>query len=127
MRADLGCDIAYDDHGLEDALFHRLGQARGCHWVATSEADVVSDRTPQLVIMVSGAALIVTGLVLITVQFYQEVLVLGSRPASRSIETDPSGGLKLTTTYVGLVVVAIGALLETVGYLAALPWRRSGS
>jgi uncharacterized membrane protein len=89
-----------------------------------SEADVTDHRTPQLIIMLSGAVLIVAGLALIAVQFNQEVLISGSRPASRTIETDPSGGLKLTTTYVGLVVVAIGALLETVGYLAGLPWRR---
>lgn len=89
----------------------------------------MNDRTPQLIIMLSGAALIIAGLVLIAVQFYQEVLAVEPRTQlpTRTIETDPSGGLKLTTTYVGLVVVAIGALLETVGYLAALPWRRPGS
>lgn len=80
---------------------------------------------PQLIIMISGALLIVVGIVLVAIQMGDMTLADAPR-RTRSIETTPSGGIKLTTTYVGLVVMVIGAALEIVGYLGATPWRRGG-
>jgi uncharacterized membrane protein len=83
-----------------------------------------SENVPQLVIMLSGAVLMVVGVVLVVVQLAHELsLPTFSGGATRSVETSPTGGIKLSTTYVGLVVLAIGAALEIVGYVAATPWR----
>ena len=81
------------------------------------------DRIPQLIVMLSGAALLVAGLVLVVVQLAVEMNAPTFVPSTRSIETSATGGIKLRTTYVGLVVMAIGAALEIVGYVATVPWR----
>lgn len=83
----------------------------------------MSKNLPQILIMLSGAILIVVGVVLIVVQFQHELAAPTISAFPRSLETSPSGGIKLVTTYVGLIVVGIGAALETVGYVATTPWR----
>jgi uncharacterized membrane protein len=85
----------------------------------------MKDKLPQLMIMISGVALILAGLVLVVLQIQHEMSMPSFTPAPRSIETTPTGGIKLSTTYVGLVVMAIGAALEIVGFVAATPWRNS--
>jgi uncharacterized membrane protein len=72
-----------------------------------------------------GAVLILIGVVLIAFQFQHE-LSHDVVAASRSLAIDPqTGRLELMTTYVGLVVVAIGAALVIVGFVATTPWRKS--
>ena len=83
----------------------------------------MSKNLPQIIIMLSGAILIVVGLVLVALQFQHDTNMPAHAPDTRVLETTPTGGLKLTTTYVGLIVLGIGAALEIVGYVAALPWR----
>lgn len=83
----------------------------------------MSNRMPQLVIMFSGAVLMVFGAVLVAIQF-QAGLMSGEPPPSRSIAIDPQGRIDLATTYIGAVIIAMGVFLEMVGYLATLPWRR---
>jgi Flp pilus assembly protein TadB len=83
----------------------------------------MSNKLPQLIIMLSGATLIVIGVVLLVLQLSTELNQPAFIPETRSLETTPTGGFKLTTTYVGLVVLVIGATLEIVGYVASTPWR----
>lgn len=87
---------------------------------------MTSDRMPQLIIMLSGAVLIVIGTVLVFVQLMHEMNQPAFAPPTRALETTPTGGIQLSTTYVGLVVLAIGAALEIVGYVASTPWRNTG-
>lgn len=78
-------------------------------------------RMPQLIIMLSGAVLLMVGVVLVSIQFGHEMMA--GIPASPRALKGGKEGAELTTTYIGLMVTAIGAFLETVGYLATLPWR----
>ncbi len=80
------------------------------------------NQLPQLIIMLSGAALIIIGVALVCLQFYHESQMQGLTPVMRGLTVDPRGTSSLQTTYVGLIVIAIGAVLEVVGILAA---RRS--
>jgi uncharacterized membrane protein len=86
----------------------------------------MSQRWPQLIIMISGAVLMLVSIILIAVQFSHELAQPEFAPRTRSLEAASyEGALKLTTNYIGLVVIAPGALLEIVGYVATLPWRES--
>jgi uncharacterized membrane protein len=85
-----------------------------------AKASGMIDRLPQIIIMLSGAALIIIGLVFVGIQFQHE-WVPGFVPPPKGIETSPTGALELTTTHVGLIIIAIGACLEIVGYFAAMP------
>jgi hypothetical protein len=68
----------------------------------------------QIFVMASGAALILAGLVLVVLQVWQS---RGTRdPMNRSLQVGPSG-LTLTTTYPGLILIALGVALEIVGFL----------
>jgi hypothetical protein len=77
---------------------------------------------PQTLIMFSGMALIILGLIGITAQFIIESkFMLTPLPLSNvNVGTQQ---LSASTHYVGLELVLVGALLEIVGYLAATPWR----
>lgn len=80
----------------------------------------------QLVVIWSGAVVIAGGLSLIIAQFWVEVSVIsdGSRFGSRSASVDAAGvSASVETTYVGLVVLVVGAVLEIVGLIATRPWR----
>ena len=70
-------------------------------------------------------ALIVVGVVLIAVQLAYELSAPDFTPNIRQLEVERGGRLKLGTSYIGLVVLDIGAVLETVGYVASTPWKRS--
>ena len=80
----------------------------------------------QLIIMISGALTLLTGLIM-TVHQYAAEAGKGGRnqhrpPHSRNMSFSPTGGFKVATTYVGVLIAAIGALLEIVGYLSTAPW-----
>jgi hypothetical protein len=80
----------------------------------------------QTVIMLSGAILIVGGLILIGAQFWIEVSLSADAPnfAKRGANLEAAGvTASVQTTYVGLVVLIVGAFLEVVGFIAARPWR----
>ena len=73
---------------------------------------------PRLILSLSGALLIIAGLVLVYLQFNAEVF--GQSPApTRSLELSPNAGIKLQTTYVGLILVGIGAVLEMVALIGS--------
>jgi hypothetical protein len=74
--------------------------------------------------MSAGLFVILVGVILICWQFYIEAQLVSFIPQQRSMQLDPTGGFKVQTTYVGLVVLAIGAALEIIGYTAASPWRK---
>jgi len=80
---------------------------------------------PQLIIIVSGAVLIVAGIVLVTFQMVVQLKRPKAKFASRSV--DLGGPFKtkaaLKTTYAGLVMILLGVVMEIVGYLATAPWR----
>ena len=86
----------------------------------------MGEKLPQLIIMLSGAALMVVGVVLIVVQLAHELNAPAFEATSRTLETTPTGGIRLSTTYVGLVVLALGAALEIVGFVASRPWSGPG-
>ena len=77
-------------------------------------------RMPQLIMMGSGALLIIVGLVLTIVQFRRGQAE--DRHMERGLHVG-GDGVRVKTTYVGLLIVAIGALLEA---LAAYLWRGVG-
>ena len=83
---------------------------------------------PQLIIMLTGAVLIAVGLIFIGMQFQNEARAgrLMSQPVdpmAQHILVDPKKGVDLTTRFVGLEIIIIGAVLEIAGFLGVRPWR----
>lgn len=79
----------------------------------------------QLILMISGVALILIGVVLVIVQMSLEFKHPNQKHPGRSV--DVTGPFKtkatLNTTYPGLVMIFLGTLLEIAGYLATAPWK----
>lgn len=87
----------------------------------------MSKTIPQLIIMLSGAALIVAGLVFVGLQFFNEAhaAAVASRPVdpmSQHVAIEPGKGVDLTTRFVGLEIIVVGAVLEIAGFLGLKPW-----
>ena len=78
---------------------------------------------PQLIIMISGVALLVVGIGLIIPQFIVEMLIYRQSKIIDLSTINASRGITLGTHYVGVMVVAIGATLEIIGYISTLPWK----
>ena len=79
----------------------------------------------QAVIMWSGVALICAGILLVGAQIWIQIYVPTFQAASRSLGVEGLGTkASLQTTYIGLILVVLGAFLEIIGYLGARP--RSG-
>jgi hypothetical protein len=78
----------------------------------------------QLIIMLSGALLVVVGIGLIIAQMWIEVTIPAQEFAKRAA-TFKGAGTEATvqTTYVGLTVLYVGAFLEIIGYVAGKPWK----
>jgi hypothetical protein len=76
--------------------------------------------------MVSGAVLIAVGIAFVAIQMYLAVyhpeIPFPERGASLA-----NSALTATvkTTYVGLIMIVVGAFLETVGYLGERPWTHT--
>lgn len=82
----------------------------------------------QLIIMLSGALLIVVGIGLIVAQMWIEVTIPAHAFDQRSGMLKGAGTeVSVQTTYVGLIVLFVGAFLEIVGYVAGRPWKRVGN
>ena len=78
----------------------------------------------QLIIMLSGALLIVVGIGLIIAQMWVEVSIPAHEFAHRSATFEGAGTkASVQTTYVGLIVLFVGAFLEIIGYVAGKPWK----
>lgn len=71
-------------------------------------------RLPQLILLGSGALLVVVGLLLTVVQFVHGLREATHMRLARGFEVGRSG-VSVKTTYVGVLIVAIGALLEALG------------
>jgi hypothetical protein len=83
---------------------------------------------PQLIIMSTGAVLIAAGLIFIAMQFRNEAHAAGilSRPvdpAAQHMLVDPNKGVDLSTRFVGLEIIVVGAVLEIAGFLGVRPWK----
>ena len=83
---------------------------------------------PQSIIMLSGVVLIVFGLTAIGFQMIADWRKPAGTPPqaiglSQSL-TASSSQFQVTTHYVGMELVVIGAVLEIVGYLGLGPWRK---
>jgi uncharacterized membrane protein len=88
----------------------------------------MSRTLPQLIIMLSGAALIVVGVVLVALQLHNEAQAVHMAsqpfdPREQRILVDPGKGVDLTTRFVGLEIIIVGAALEIAGFLGLKPWR----
>lgn len=85
---------------------------------------------PQLIIMLSGAALMIVGVVLVAYQVLDErhaarMASMPVDPNSQHMLVDPSKGVDLSTRFVGLEIIVIGAVLEIAGFLGLRPWKAS--
>jgi uncharacterized membrane protein len=80
---------------------------------------------PQLIVIVSGAVLMLTGIVLVVIEMRIQMNSPGTKRITRSFNV--SGPFKtkatLKTTYAGLVMILLGAVMEVVAYLATAPWK----
>lgn len=84
-------------------------------------------KLPQLIIMLSGAVLIGAGLLFIwnQVEHERRAARLASMPVdpqAQHILVNPDKGVELSTRFVGLEIVIVGAVLEIVGFLGLKPW-----
>ena len=78
----------------------------------------------QLIIMLSGALLVVVGIGLIIAQMWIEVTIPAHDFAKRGATFTGAGTqASVETTYVGLIVLYVGAFLEIIGYVAGKPWK----
>ena len=82
---------------------------------------------PQAILVFTGLALIVIGVVAIGVQLGVELLghaaaVPPAQPLSQHLTVSPNQ-LEAATRFVGLELVLVGALLQIVGCLSAKPWK----
>jgi hypothetical protein len=82
---------------------------------------------PQLIIMVSGAVLIVLGIALVIPQFYIEMQIYAQLKSIGASGFDASKGIHISTSYVGVMVLGTGATLEIVGYVSGIWKHRKNS
>lgn len=77
-----------------------------------------------MITLLSGLLLLIVGLALIVIQFYFQLTAPEITMPSRSLNLE-AGGAKanVSTTYIGLALVVVGAFLEAVG----LVFGRDGS
>lgn len=79
---------------------------------------------PQLILLISGTTLIVVGIGLVIAQVFIQVDAPEVTFPTRSLGIDaPSASATVETTYVGLVIIVIGAVLEIVAYVGGRPWK----
>lgn len=79
----------------------------------------------QTIIMVTGAFLILVGVGLIVAQIWLLTTSPEIQFPTRGLDVEGLGAkASVKTTYVGLVLVVVGAILETIGFLAVKPWKQ---
>jgi uncharacterized membrane protein HdeD (DUF308 family) len=82
---------------------------------------------PQSIIMLSGVVLIVFGLTAIGFQMIADWRKPAGPPQAVGLSqslTASSSQFQVSTHYVGMELVVVGAVLEIVGYLGLGPWRK---
>jgi hypothetical protein len=77
---------------------------------------------PQAIILISGAILILIGIIAVCLQSYHEVMA-GPVTQTNDLSVWLNTRLKVTTRFPGIEMIVIGSFLEIVGYLGARPWR----
>jgi hypothetical protein len=79
---------------------------------------------PQMLIMSSGALLILCGIAMVAYQGYSEITSQqsGFQQQQQTASVAP-GQISVTTRFPGIELIAIGALLQIVGYLGTQPWK----
>jgi hypothetical protein len=77
---------------------------------------------PQILIMSTGTLLILCGIAMVAYQSYSEITSKHPGFPSQSATVAP-GQISVTTRFPGIELVAIGALLQIVGYLGTQPWK----
>jgi hypothetical protein len=92
-------------------------------WQKLTEGRDMKD-LPQRIIMLSGVVLIVFGITAIGFQMIADWRMPANAEQQQSL-TANSSQFQVTTHYVGIELVVIGAVLEIVGYLGLGPWRKS--
>jgi hypothetical protein len=83
---------------------------------------------PQMLIMSSGALLILCGVAMVAYQGYSEITSQQSGVQEQQQQQSASiapGQISVKTRFPGIELVAIGALLQIVGYLGTQPWKGS--
>jgi uncharacterized membrane protein YecN with MAPEG domain len=80
-------------------------------------------RLPQLIILISGAVLIGVGIVAICLQMLTQFMHGDFGSGLSSLKAFPAQ-FEVSTSYVGIELVIIGAVLEMVGYMGTGPWKR---
>jgi hypothetical protein len=92
------------------------------------KADGMRPGWPQVVIMASGAILILLGILAVCAQLYIGPVAETSSSPDRQPQADQkanasAGGTGATSRFAGVDLAAIGAVLLIVGYLGAAPWK----
>jgi hypothetical protein len=111
------------------------GPQNGLHTIVAKGADlehVIPNATaigdqmrPQMLIMCTGTILILCGIAMVGYQGYSEI----ASPAPDGVQQQQqatiatSGQISVKTRFPGIELIAIGALLQIVGYLGAQPWK----
>lgn len=81
---------------------------------------------PQLILLITGTTLIIVGIGLVIAQMFIQVDAPDVPFPTRSLNIDaPGASASVQTTYVGLVMIVIGAVLEIVAYVGGRPWKLS--
>ena len=81
---------------------------------------------PQATIMFSGTLLVLIGVLADCGQLYVELLILPKvpvqpRPNDIRVTTNE---FSATTRFAGIELVIVGAMLQVIGYLGTVPWRK---
>jgi hypothetical protein len=84
-------------------------------------------RWPQALIMISGATLILVGIIAVYFQGYSEIMAAtgGQMQQQQQLSAQPTN-FSVKTRFPGIELIIIGALLEVVGYVGARPWNDAG-
>jgi hypothetical protein len=91
------------------------------------------DDNSQKSLVLMGSSLVAVGLILTIIQFIVQVITVtqqansevGESFLSRSLDIGGEGAsIGVQTTYVGILIVLLGAILLSVVYLSKKPWTR---
>jgi hypothetical protein len=86
-------------------------------------------RWPQALIMISGATLILVGIIAVCFQSYSEIMAAAGGTVEiqqpQQLSAQPTN-FSVTTRFPGMELIIIGALLEIVGYVGTRPWKDAG-
>jgi hypothetical protein len=103
-----------------------IAKAAGLKHVVRNATAIGDEMRPQMLIMCTGTILILCGIAMVGYQGYSEI----ASPATSQVQQQQqatvatSGEISVKTRFPGIELIAIGAVLQIVGYLGAQPWKR---